>query len=594
MMNRKNLSCMLALTLVLLVGLAPLATLDAQADKRRWKKLDEYIVESMEIWDVQGMAIGVIDHGKVILSQGYGLRNVEENLPVTDETIFAIGSSSKAFTALAVSMLVEDGLIEWDEPIQTYLPDFELWDEIATEEMTAVDLLSHVSGLPRHDLAWYGSTKTRTELYAALKHFEPTTSFRGGWQYQNLMYMTAGVLIQKLMGKTWEQFIQERILDPLGMNATSPLNEALSDNAMASKGYGLEDSVVTLLPYKNIQNIGPAGSINSNVKDMLKWVDMMLHAGKVDTSSIAETGTVRAVMQPRSIMPSGANEDRFYMLYGMGWTITSYRGHLMVEHGGNIDGFSAGVCLFPEDSVGIVILTNMNATPITTVMEHYIADIMFDLGEKDWSAEVREEYNEAMSGVNAETEEDLIKVQGTSPSKDLSDYVGLYTHPGYGDIRIVMGDTTLRVQYNGLDLALGHYHYDVFQFRGEQLGKMKMQFFLDMNGEIEKLDIRLQLGVDPIEFYKQFEAADMEGGILEAYVGQYEIMGATVEVYLEEGELKLSVPNQPTYTLEPVKSDVFNIQDVDGFSVAFSRGEGEAVNAMTFMQPNGNFKAERK
>lgn len=583
------------LSVALLLLLLLISTsIEAQPNKKRWKKVDAYIESAMDTWSVPGMAIAVVDHGEVILSKGYGFSDREAERSATDETMFAIGSSSKAFTALAVAMLVEDGLIEWDEPIRTYLPDFDLWDETAAKEMTAVDLLSHVSGLPRHDLAWYGSTKTRAELYAALRHFEPSTSFRGGWQYQNLMYMTAGVLIEAVTGKSWEAFIQERIFDPLGMTTASPAFAALSEHASAATGYQWKDSLVTTIPYRNLDNIGPAGSINANVQDMARWVQVLLHGGTLDSVQIADPSTVQAVMQPRSIMPSGANEERFYMLYGMGWMITSYRGHLMVEHGGNIDGFSAGVCLLPQDSIGIVVLTNMNTTPITTVMEYYLTDLLLDLEEKDWNAEVKEAYDKAMATQDAETEEDLVKVPGTAPAKPLAAYAGTYTHPGYGDIQIVEGDTSLRFQFHGYDLAMGHYHYDVFQFQGEELGKMKVQFFLDENGEIEDLAIRLQQGVERIRFEKQAEALDLEASALEAYVGEYELQGITVEVALDAGELRLTLPGQPTYTLDPVKPDVFGIHGLDGFSVAFSRDEADAVDALTFLQPNGNFKATRK
>lgn len=578
---------------VFLIG--SVLTLSAQPDKKRWKKLDEYVLSSLETWDVPGVAIGIIDHGEVILLKGYGLRDVENNLPVTPQTTFAIGSSSKAFTALAVSILVEDGLIEWDEPLKTYLPDFEMWDETATNEMTAVDMLSHVSGLPRHDLAWYGSTRSREDLYLGLKHFEPTTSFRGGWQYQNLMFMTAGVLIERMSGLTWEEFIQERIMDPLGMDATSPEFSALADNELAAKGYGLEEEELELLPYRDLSTIGPAGSINSTAEDMLKWMNMLLYRGMVDTQQVVEGRTVGAVMRPRAVMPGGASEDKFYSLYGMGWMITSYRGNVMIEHGGNIDGFSAGVCLLPQDSIGIVVLTNMNGTPIPTIMEFYLTDLLLDLEETDWSEDMRGDYEKMMEAMsNSSEEEDLMKISDTHPSKELSAYAGTYHHPGYGDLLIIQNDSGLTMRYNTLESALEHYHYDVFRANGGELNTMKAQFFLSEEGELSECAIGMQQGVEKIRFEKQPETMEMEEGGLDEFVGEYELMGMTITIKLEEEGLTMTVPGQPVYSLAPIREDVFDLVDMDGFSVIFGRDDDGNIITMTSAQPNGNFKAERK
>ncbi|MDP5169748.1 MAG: serine hydrolase [Bacteroidia bacterium] len=568
----------------------------AQPDKKRLKKLDDYVTAAMETWSVPGLSIAVVQKGEVIWSKGYGLSDVENKVPVTDQTVFAIGSSSKAFTALAVAMLVEDGLIKWDEPIKTYLPDFEMQDPVATEEMTAIDLLSHVSGLPRHDLAWYGSPKTREELYESLQYLEPTESFRGGWQYQNLMFMTAGVLIERVSGKTWEEFVQLRILDPLGMTSTSTSLKGLEANKLAAKGYEEKEDEIVLMPYKNIDNIGPAGSINSNVGDMAKWMNMMLYGGMVDTNRVVEAAAVSAVQRPRAIMPSGVNEDRFYLLYGLGWMITSYRGHLMVEHGGNIDGFSAGVCLLPQDSIGIVVLTNKNGTPITSVLEFYLADLILDLEEKDWSDEVWTEVSKQMEAMkNAENdEEDIAKVQGTKPSHPLADYAGTYENEGYGTMTIVAGDTSLTGSYNGLDIPFEHYHYDVFQATDKSIGKLKIQFFLNMDGEISSVESVLQQGVEPIRFTKKVEVLDLASNALEEYVGAYELMGIEIAIAIEDEHLTMTVPGQPTYTLDPIKKDAFRLQELEGFSAIFSRDEAGKITALTSVQPNGNFKATRK
>lgn len=567
----------------------------AQPNAKRLKALDAYVTAAMKTWDVPGLSLAIIRNGEIILNKGYGLRDIEKQLPVSPKTAFAIGSSSKAFTALAVAMLVEDGLIEWDEPVKTYLPDFEMWDEFAEQKMTSIDLLSHVSGLPRHDIAWYGSPRTREELFLALQHLEPTTSFRGSWQYQNLMFMTAGVLIEKVSGKSWEAYVQERILDPLGMTSSSLSLEGLIKHPEAAKGYEKGEADFTLLPYRNIDAIGPAGSINSTSEDMAKWVTMLLRNGQHGGEEVAEARSIAAVFSPRAIVPSSANEERFYQLYGLGWFITSYKGHLMVEHGGNIDGFSAGVCLLPQDSIGIVVLTNRNGTPITTVLEYFVTDILLDLPEQDWSKEVESEFakmKEAMAEAEVEEEED--RIPNTRSSLALADYVGTYLNPGYGSIDISLPDSQLLLQYNGLDLPLRHFHYDVFVAESELLGKQKVQFVLNMKGEVDRLESMLQPGMANMIFQRETKLLVLEVATLEEFVGAYSISGVDIVIGLREGELTMTVPGQPTYTLDPVKQDEFNLRDLEGFSVVFSRDEAGAIISITSVQPNGRFKAMKR
>ena len=210
----------------------------------------------------------------------------KKKFPQTPKTLFAIGSSSKAFTAATVVQLADDDKLDLDEPIRKYLPDFELYDEGATKEMTPRDLLCHNSGLPRHDFVWYGSDKSRKDLYKTLKYLEPTASFRQTWQYQNLMFMTAGYLVEQISEMSWEDFTQKRILDPLGMNASNFSVSKMEKAENAALPYREKDGEFIKMPYRNIDAIGPAGSINSNAEDMSKWVIMQLNGGKYGEETV--------------------------------------------------------------------------------------------------------------------------------------------------------------------------------------------------------------------------------------------------------------------------------------------------------------------
>lgn len=329
-MNKKNLSLAILLFCMSL-SLGAIAQQD-KAVVKKLKGLDKYIERAMKDWKVPGVALVIVKDGKVAYQKGYGYRDVAKKLLVTPQTQFAIGSSSKAFTATTVCQLVDDGILELDKPLKEYLPDFKLYNDYVTNHMTARDLLCHRSGLPRHDLAWYGTDFTREELYKNLHHLEATQDFREGWQYQNLMFMTAGYLVGKLTGKPWEKNVEERIFKPLGMTHSNLSVEALKKTENRAIGYNEEDEKIKAIPYRNIDVVGPAGSINSTVEDMAKWIILQLNKGKYQKKKVVSEGMVAQMHRPHTIVPGNANKEQFYTNYGLGWFVTSYRGQLLVHH----------------------------------------------------------------------------------------------------------------------------------------------------------------------------------------------------------------------------------------------------------------------
>ena len=560
------------------------------------EKLDAYIEGAMEDWQVPGLGLAVVYKDQVILAKGYGLRNVEEKLPVTEKTLFAIGSSSKAFTATALCKMAQDGLIDLDEPLKTYLPDFALKDEYASQHLTPRDLLCHRSGLPRHDLVWYGSPLGREELFETLKYLEPSASFREVWQYQNLMFMTAGYLVEEVTGETWEQYIQHKFFNPLEMNsANTSVQDSESESDYAT-GYILKEDKVESMSFRNIDAIGPAGSINASPEEMAHWVSMQLNGGTYEGEEVIGSAYLSQTHTPHMVVPGRASEEVFYTSYGLGWFLTSYRGKLRVSHGGNIDGFSAEVCLYPQDSIGMVLLTNMNGTGINAVIRNVIADELMGLEFIDWNKKVRKEIEEAEAAQEEKEEEDLAQKKGTRPTFDLADYRGRYTHPAYGEVEILDDGDKLQLMYHVFrePMDLTHYHYDVFQlaFSGQ---KLKFQFHTNLDGEIESLSGVLQQGVDPILFEKKpvFEALTEEQ--LEIYVGEYVLSGMTATVSIKEGTLMLFVPGQPEYSLYSLGDHTFKLMDLEGFKAIFKVGEGqEKASAMVSAQPNGSFTFTRK
>ncbi|MEP7293964.1 MAG: serine hydrolase domain-containing protein, partial [Chloroflexota bacterium] len=263
---------------------------------------DGWIEAEMAKWQIPGVAVAIVYKGEVVLSKGYGWRDVNRQLPVTPETLFAIGSCSKAFTTFDIALLVEEGKLDWDKPVRSYLPTFRLYDPVASEQATPRDITSHKTGLPRHDLVWYGSPHTRDELFDRLQYIQPNTPFRSRYYYQNLMYMTAGILVGRVAGTSWEQFTQERILDKLGMNDTNFSVTESEKSANASLPYELYEEEVVAIPFRNLDNAGPAGSINSNLVDMLRWLRLHM-TGKHEGEQLLPQAALRQTHTPQTISP---------------------------------------------------------------------------------------------------------------------------------------------------------------------------------------------------------------------------------------------------------------------------------------------------
>lgn len=563
-----------------------------------FKDIETYVEKARTDWQVPGIGVAVVRNGQVIYAKGFGYKNVDQKSAVTPNTQFAIGSCTKAFTAFGVCQLAQDGKLSLNQPLVTYLPDFKLHDEYASEKLTPADMLSHISGLPRHDLAWYGSSRNREALYKAIPLFEPNVSFRQQWQYNNFMFMTAGYLIEKLSEQTWETYTKAKILVPLGMKETNFSVADMQKNADYALPYGWESKPlgpVKKLDFRNIDAMGPAGSINASPNEMAKWVTMLLRQGKHEGQSLLAPEMVKELFRPRSIASSELDSSyyTFHNLYALGWFITDYRGHLRHNHGGNIDGFSADVALYPRDSLGIIVLTNMNGTGLPTVVRNYIADKLLALPTVDWSDRQLTALKKALKT----GEESAQKVQdnrkkGTKPSHPYSDYVGKYKNEAYGVFEIKASGDTLAGKFNELELKISHYHYDIFSLT-EGAVNTNFSMLSNLKGEIEALEIELQPGVKPLRFERFNEAIAASSNDLAKYVGEYDLMGATVKCFLKGDILFVNVPGQPDYELVPVAPLKFDLKVAKGYQLVFAEEKGKIVTA-TFDQPNGKFTAKRK
>ena len=559
--------------------------------KAQLKGFPEFVAKAMAEWKVPGMAVAVIKDGKVVLSEGFGLRDVKNNLKVTPQTVFAIGSSSKAFTATAMGILVDEGKLEWDKPVREYLPTFKLWDGFATERMTPRDLVCHRSGLPRHDFMWIGSPFSRLELFDRIRYLEPTHDFRSVFQYQNLMFMTAGHLVGLLSQSTWEDFTHQKIFEPLGMRSSSFSIEDMKLAPDHSLPYGEKKDKVEEIPYRNIDAIGPAGSINSNVIDMANWVILNLNKGKFEGKTVVSEAALAQIHSPQMVIQEApflllSNfPELFHPSYGLGWFITSYRGHTVLHHGGNIDGFSAMVSFMPRDNMGLVILTNLNGTLLPYAVMFNIYDRLLGLDQKPWSQRYKEIIDKLKAQAEkAKKESEKDRQANTKPSHPLDDYVGEYAHPAYGTLSITKDGENLKAGHNGRDFALSHYHYDVFDFKsGDDFedAALKGTFGLDIKGNVMTVSLGLQPGVKDIVFTRLPEKKMTERSFLEKLCGQYDLQGQlfTVEIRGENTPVAV-VPGQPEMELVPYKGTEFTIKGAPNASIEFVLdASGVAVEA---------------
>ncbi|MGH9752141.1 MAG: serine hydrolase, partial [Blastocatellia bacterium] len=570
------------------------------AAKEALAGFDDVVADAMKKFEVPGMAIAIVKNKEVIYAKGFGHRDVEKQLPVTADTIFAIGSSSKAFTTFVLGTLVDEGKIEWDKPVRNYIPWFKLFDPSMTERLSVRDLVTHRSGLPRHDLVWYNNLDASRESFVrSLAYLEPSADLREKWQYNNLMYLTAGYLTEVITGKTWEDAVRDRALNPLGMKRSNfSVGDSQKDGDFAQP-YGKRDGKIEKLPFRPITNGGPAGSINSSVNEMARWVIANLNGGKYGDKKIAEAATVDDMHRP--YMTTGASSEFPEIVggeYALGWFVDTYRGHRRVQHGGNIDGFSANVTLFPKDGVGVVVLTNLNGTPLRDLIPHLVADRLFKLSTVDWITQgaTRRAVAEQASK-EGEKKKEVTRVQGTQASHKLEDYAGDYEHPGYGVLKVALRDGKLEATFNNIVTPLEHWHYDTFnggKAKDPTFSNMKYSFQTDVNGYIARVSAQFEASVKEIAFAKKPDARLFDPGYLSRYTGAYDLMGQTINVSLKGAALVAVVGGQPPIDLVPALSGDFTLKQVQVVSIHFVMDDKETAAGFEIRQPGTVLTAKRK
>ena len=562
---------------------------------------DAFVEQALKDWKVPGIAIAVVKGDKVILLKGYGFRDAEKQLPVTPQTLFAIGSITKSFTVSTLGMLMDEGKVEWDEPVRTVFPGFKMYDPVLTEQMTVRDLITHRSGLPRHDLVWYTSDLTREDLVRRLQYLEPNKPLRSTFQYNNLMFMTAGYIAGQLNGTSWEDAVRARILGPLGMTGTN-FSEQVTQNSgdfgqPYRKGSDLK-AEVKRIPFDaqcpDTCALGPAGEINSNVTDMSKYVLFHMNQGAVRGKQLLSSNNSVQMQVPQMSIPGAPDfPELSETSYGMGFFLSAYRGHKEVDHGGNIDGFSAELGFLPAEKIGVVVLTNEDGTPLPGIIAYNVFDRMLGLEQVPWSKRFLELELKGKQGEQEAKDKGYAPHKtGTHPSHDLKEYAGEYGNPGYGIATITPDGDGFKLKLNKVDRALVHYHYDVFQVPDnpqDDFAKLKVMFFSDLNGDISSLSMPLETNVKDIVFTRMPDKQLTDRSFIEAFTGEYDLPGAPVPLTVSlrgDHALVASTPGQTDLELLPKRGTTFDVKGLAGFSIEFKKDASGRVTEAVFTQPD--------
>ncbi len=478
----------------------------AQSTPPNLNGFDGVVEQVMKDWKVPGIAVAIVKDGKIVYAQGYGYRDVKRQWKVTPDTLFAIGSCSKAFTAAALGMLVDEKKLTWDQPVRTYLPELMLHDEYATAHIRPRDLVTHQSGLPRHDLVWYGSPLTRKDLFEKLRYLEPSAPLHAKYQYNNLMFMTAGVLLERIAGTTWEEFVRQRLFTPLGMKTSTTSVTASQKAADYSLPYGEEKGEVKAIPFRNIDEVGPAGSINSSVNEMTNWLFLQMNQGKVGDQQLISERSLLETQTPQIVAGGDLKYDEsFYTSYAMGWGVYAYRGHHTIRHGGGIDGFTSNVTVLPKDKIGVVVLTN-SSSPASGLIANVALDRMLGLSEVPHVQRAKEaEAKGKEAAAKAQADEETKRKKDTKPTLALSEYAGQFVHPAYQTLTITRDGEQLKGDLHGLSFVLKHHHYDVFLSSDGTLNGTKVTFLMNKAGELDRVAILLEPNVKEIVFTRKKE-----------------------------------------------------------------------------------------
>ena len=440
------------------------------------------------------MAVAVIKDDRVIYLKGFGVLEAGGNAPVTPDTLFQIASTSKAFTTTAMAMLVDEKKMSWDDPVRKHVDYFHLSDSCADSLVTLRDVVSHRTGLSRHDELWDYGPWTREEVIRRIGGVELSKPFRSAYQYQNIMFMTAGEAVAGAAGMPWEQFVKTRIFEPLGMKRSviSESDWTRSERA-SSHRYDAKKQTFTPRSTNDYASLGPAGSIKSSARDLAQWVRFQLNEGMIDGKRLLSADALKETWKPQTVINETSTSDDNPVTnintYGLGWRVQDYRGQMLVSHGGALNLYRAQVALLPQHKAGVVVLTNTNRGYGIIALRNAILDALIGKEKRDWNAHflAREQSLDERS-LESKQENEGKRHKNTKPSRELASYAGKYNSEAYGPLTVTVDNDRLVIDWTRLRLPLVHHHYDTFAavLDEEDIDEL-VTFTLGSDGEVKSV-----------------------------------------------------------------------------------------------------------
>ena len=557
---------------------------------------DAQVRQELAAWRVPGAAVAIVGPEGPLLLEGYGVANRDTGAPVTPDTRFAIGSITKGFTATLIATYVDEGLLAWDRPVAEVLPDFRVADPVASESLTLRDLLTHRSGLPRHDMTWYRSGQTRDALYAGLRWLPPTAGLRDRAQYQNLMVMVAGRMAEQVGGRSWEDLVKERLLVPLGMVSTGFWTQGNGNSAKFASGYAERDGELERTPFLDLTGIAPAASLASTARDLASWLRFQLDGGRVGEVRLVSAAQWNEIHRAQVVADPLPFPEFASDAYGLGWRVTSYRGRPAFGHDGMVDGYSAVVMVVPGNRFAIAVLANRDNSPMPLAVALEAADRLLGAPPAAWSARLRV-WQEQQRAARAALDEaqTIDRKPGTVPSHPLGDYAGEYAHPAYGALYVIFGGGGLSVNCGGITTAMAHWHYDTFRASMGRLPAQNptfLQFGTNLQGDVETVAVALEEAASPIVFRRRASPVMSDPAYLARFVGTYAGGGTTVRVAQRGKGLLVETSDGRSLELGPYRGTEYRAVDGSAARAVFSPDQGQAMELL-LITTHGAVRAER-
>jgi len=590
-----------ALTLLLMVS-GPVAHAQAPDITAKLSGFDSYMEQVLKDWNTPGIGVGIVVNDKLVFAKGYGYRDYEKKLPFTPTTLCQIASNSKLFTAVSAGMLVEEGKLTWDKSVRESVPTIQFYNDQLNNNVTLRDMLSHRTGVTRHDSIWFKSPFTRKELFEKLKYLEPQEPMRETFLYNNLMYAAAGNIIELKSGKTWEQFVREKILTPLDMKTTTYSISDMTqhpDHGVPFKEKRDSFELYKIPYYEDTEGIAPAGAIISNIDEISHWLIALMNDGKYNGKQVLPANVLKATLQPAIGLPNAAGEALGYWellnpAYGMGRQTASYRGHLMTYHGGDLPGFHSQVSFMPNDKIGVIVLViSDHSAPLYNIVSYNVYERLLGMDQTPWSQrQLARRLAGKKAGTEARAKAGADRVPNTKPSHALEAYAGEYENPAYGVLKIGLKEGQLQYDFHKTRLPLSHFHYDRFDTPDDEIdGKSSVNFITGPLGDVDKAEISLDEA--EVTFVRKPETLDRKE--LLQLAGIYESpTGFKFHVVLkEDGSLSRVVPGVPDLKLIPYKGMKFRTKEFSDLSFEFVRESGEVI-ALKEVSPSGEYTHKRR